>query len=82
MSIEVGMQVKRRGRKSDVEIINEALKTLGTVDNSERIAHWAYRLELAANMKAGAMDSESRHMEVANTIKSIVLSVVEEMRQC
>ncbi len=81
MSIEVGMQVKRRGRRSDAEIVNEALKTLGNTHQSEQIAHWAYRLELAAHMKAGVMDSDSRHQEVANTIRDIVLSVVSEMRQ-
>lgn len=84
MSIEVGLQIKRRGRprKTNIEIVNNALQTLGTIDLNENIAHWAYRLELAAHMKAGVMDSDSRHQEVANTIRDIVLSVVSEMRQC
>ncbi len=91
MSIEVGMQVKRRGRPPLNRIIDNGdgsakLAQLPRYESNaikdERIAHWAYRLELAANMKAGVMDSESRHQEVANTIKEIVLSIVSEMRQC
>ncbi len=89
MSIEVGMQVKRRGRPPMNRIVDNqdgssslhmAPRTPTYPEISEKISHWAYRLELAAHMKAGVMDSDSRHQEVANAIRDIVLSVVSEMR--
>jgi hypothetical protein len=46
----------------------------------EVIEHWAYRLELAAQLSAGHMDSESRHLEVAQQKQAIMLAVAAEMR--
>ena len=38
------------------------------------------RLELAAALSAGVMDSESRHLEVAKQKQEIMLAVAAEMR--
>lgn len=58
----------------------DAFKKPAIADNSEKIAHWAYRLELANAMKAGVMDSENRHLEVAAQRQAIIASVIAEMR--
>jgi hypothetical protein len=49
-------------------------------DMKEFLQDCALRLELGAELKAGCMDSESRHMEVANTIKSVMLEIAAELR--
>lgn len=58
----------------------DMFKKPAIADNSEKIAHWANRLELANAMKAGVMDSENRHMEIAKMRHSIISSVIAEMR--
>ena len=40
----------------------------------------ADRLEIAMRMKSGVMDSESKHLEIANNIRAIVLGVIDELR--
>ena len=71
-TIEAELQLKRpRGRPP----LPDPLEQL-----QERIAHWAYRLELANAMKAGLMDSESRHADVAAQRHAIIESVVSEMK--
>ncbi len=87
MNIEIGMQVKRRGRppkliSRDISHLPQSADQMENSIEINQLHFWAMRLELAANMRAGVMDSDSRHQEVANTIKDIVLSVVSEMRQC
>ena len=78
-TVEAGMIVKRRGRPPK-EKVGENFVDVKFDDLGLMMAHWAYRLELAAAMRAGVMDSESKHLEVQNAIRDIVLSVAEELR--
>jgi hypothetical protein len=72
-TIESELQLKRpRGRPP----LPDPLEQL-----QERIAHWAYRLKLANEMRAGLMDSESRHSDVAAQRYAIIESVVNEMKE-
>lgn len=73
-TIESGMTV-RRGRPSNAEIVGEAMQ-----DMKERLQHWAYRLELAAALRGGQGDSDSRHFEIAAQKEAIMLAVAAEMR--
>lgn len=81
-TIEVELPVKRRGRppKIALDAIAESAYVAIQPDIFEKIAHWAYRLELANAMKAGLMDSESRHQEVARQREAIIASVIAEMK--
>lgn len=78
-TIEVGMPIKRRGRPPKIKE-GENFVDIKFDELDLKIAHWAYRLELANAMKAGLMDSESRHQEVAAQREAIVASVIAEMR--
>lgn len=46
----------------------------------ETLDAWAEKLEHAATLRAGAMDSESRHLEVARSIQVIISTLALEMR--
>lgn len=69
--------------------MNEAIDTLrrGRPPNPPRVAvdestlrYWLEQLEHASKLKAGAMDSESRHMDIQQTIKLIVVSIADDIR--
>lgn len=78
---EVGITVKRgpgRPRKNKITMNDDG--SVDLVYAQDLIEHWAYRLELAAALRAGVMDSESRHLEVARQKEAIMLAVAAEMR--
>jgi len=85
-TFEAGMTVKRgpgRPRKSAYPLAAEALiemDKLLPVDMKDRLQHWAYRLELAVALKAGVMDSDSRHLEVIKQKEEIMTAIADEMR--
>ena len=69
------LDAPRRGRRTDAEIAAEAM-----TDMKDFLQSCALRLELAAQLRAGNMDSESRHQEVAASIKAVMLEIAAELR--
>lgn len=76
---EFGMIVKRGpGRPPKQE--RPILSINPPIYTKDRLDHWAYRLALAAAMRAGVMDSESRHVEVQMQKDAIMQAIAAEMR--
>lgn len=78
--IETGMtlHLPRRGRPPKIK------PTIAGFDNyqeaKEFMAHCAMRLELAAAMRPGNMDSDSKVLQIAEKARSIVESVARDLR--
>lgn len=49
------------------------------IDDSQ-LRYWIDQLDHASKLRAGVMDSESRHLDVQRTIQMIVSSVADDIR--
>lgn len=67
---------KRRGRPPKAKIDSLQIDQ-GT---SGFLRFQALRLEQVLTLRAGVMDSESKHLEIANNIRALVLSVIDDLR--
>jgi hypothetical protein len=79
--IQTDQQPKRRGRPPKARPAEVTpLVPIAADDYRQFMQHCALRLELALKLKPGVMDSESRHLELANQLREIVQSVADELR--
>lgn len=73
---EAFAQPKRRGRPPKAKV--EKLQISGDLPSFLR--YQSLRLEHAMTLKAGVMASDSKHLEIANNIRALVLSVIDDLR--
>ena len=74
MDVQLETTQRRRGRphKASIQLVDNT--------TSSFLRYQVQRLELAMSMRSGVMDSESKHMEIANNVRAIVLAVIDDMK--
>lgn len=65
-----------------MDVLNAVVDTLKLPIkvSRETLEYWAEQLALATKIKGGAMDSESRHLELARNRQLIIESVADDIR--
>lgn len=75
MDVELAERMpKKRGRPRMTSI------PIMAPDIPSFLNYQAMRLEFAMKQRAGVMDSESKHLEVANNVRQVVLAVIDDLR--